>query len=312
MSGRIGVLVMAHGTPTSTEEIGSFYTSIRRGRPPTDDQLDELRARYSAIGGLSPLAEVTRAQVEGLAATLRAMAPGRFTVAYGAKHTEPRIEDAVAQLAGPATTELAGVVGVVLTPQHAERGAGEYLGRARSALVEADPALPLVEIEPWFDAPGLAQLWAQRLGVALGQSAETAVVFSAHSVPVASGGADLYRAQVERTAELVAGAAGLEAAGVPWRVGWQSAGRTEQRWIGPDLFTIIDELAGDGFRSVVVCPVGFVADHLEILYDIDIEAAGHAAAAGISLSRTESLNADGAFLAILAGVVAHAAEPLLR
>jgi ferrochelatase len=134
-------------------------------------------------------------------------------------------------------------------------------------------------------------------------------VFTAHSVPEAAD-TDAYREQVERTAALVAAAARLGQRGVPWRVAWQSAGRTEQSWIGPDLFSTLDAVAATDRRSVVVCPVGFVADHLEILYDLDVEARARAEALGLSFARTESLNADPAFLSVLAGAVSKAAASL--
>jgi len=303
----VGVLVMAHGTPSCPEEIEPFYTRIRRGRPPTPEQLAELTARYGAIGGLSPLTERTRAQVDGLTGQLDAMSPGRYAVAYGAKHTEPTLEAAATGLAalGPSA-----IVGLVLTPHRSGRGADEYLTRAERAVRDVDPALLFVPIEQWFDAPGMAELWARRVASTLeGVTGPTVVVFSAHSVPTtADDTADPYGAQVERTAELVAEAADLDAAGVRWMVAWQSAGRTEQRWKSPDLLATIDALASAGTATVIVCPVGFVADHLEILYDLDIEARARAESAGLSFRRTESLNADPEFLAVLAGVVARAAD----
>jgi ferrochelatase len=298
---------MAHGTPTSPEEIEPFYTRIRRGRPPSPEQLAELTARYGAIGGLSPLTERTIAQVDGLTSQLDAMAPGRYTVSYGAKHAEPTIEAATTGLAalGPSA-----MVGLVLTPHRSGRGTDEYLTRAERTVHGVEPGLRFVPIEQWFDAPGMAELWARRVSSALeGTDGPAVVVFSAHSVPeTAEATADPYGAQVERTAELVAKSADLDATGVPWRVAWQSAGRTEQRWKGPDLLATIDALGSEGTRTVVVCPVGFVADHLEILYDLDIEAKARAESAGLSFRRTESFNADPDFLAVLAGVVARAAE----
>jgi len=305
----ISVLVMAHGTPGSVAEIETFYTRIRRGRPPTRDQLAELTARYEAIGGLSPLSERTRAQVDGLAAQLEEAAPGRYRVAYGTKHADPPLEEAAIELARGGGD---GLVGIVLTPHRSARGSEEYLDRAERAVAEAAPTLRFERVEQWFDAPGMPELWANRVTNALaGRGAGSVVVFSAHSVPEsATAGDDPYRVQVERTAELVAAAAGLDRAGVPWRVAWQSAGRTDQRWIGPDLLSTLDEVGRAGNRAVVVCPIGFVSDHLEVLYDLDIEARDRAEAVGLSFDRTESLNADPDFLAVLAGVVDRAAACL--
>jgi len=303
----VGVLVMAHGTPASVEEIEPFYTRIRRGNPPSPEQLDDLVRRYGAIGGVSPLAQRTRAQVDGLAALLEAGQPGRYVVAYGAKHTEPLVERAATELAGQGPSAI---VGLVLTPQRSSRGSGEYLDRAAEAIGGVRPDLSFVRVEEWFDAPGFPELLARRVLDALGRAGpEPTVLFTAHSVPESVGRShDPYLDQVERSAELVAKAAGLEGASVPWRVAWQSAGRTDQRWLGPELLVTLDAVAAEGGRSVVVCPVGFVSDHLEILYDLDMEASARARAAGLGFTRTESLNDDPEFLAVLAGVVETAAR----
>jgi ferrochelatase len=302
MSPPIGVLVMAHGTPASLEEIEAFYTRIRRGRPPSPEQLENLVRRYRAIGGTSPLTERTRAQTEGLAAALEASSPGRYLVGFGAKHTEPSIETGAAALAGAG---VSAVVGLVLTPQRSAAGSGEYLDRAARAVAECAPDLPFVAVEEWYDAPGFDALVGRRVTTALGGLESPTVLFSAHSVPESV--AEPYRTQVVASAELVAGAAGLDRHRVPWRVVFQSAGRTEQRWLGPDLLGAIDEVAATDGRSVLVCPVGFVADHLEVLYDLDVEAGARARAAGLAFARTASLNDDPEFVGILAQVVASAA-----
>jgi ferrochelatase len=296
---------MAHGTPGATEEIEGFYTRIRRGHPPSPEQLADLVRRYEAIGGVSPLAQRTQAQVDALATRLEETAPGRYAVAYGAKHTEPSIEGAAA---GLVDRNVAGIVALVLTPHRSARGSGEYLSRAARAVEASRPGLPFTAVEQWFDAPGFPPIMARRVQDALRRAGGDAeVVFTAHSIPVpADAEGDPYEVQVERSAELVAAAADLEGASVPWRVAWQSAGRTEQRWLGPDLLATIDELASLGRRVVVVCPIGFVSDHLEVLYDLDIEARRHAEAAGVSLVRTDSLNDDPDFIAVLADVVAGA------
>jgi ferrochelatase len=302
---------MAHGTPSSTGEVEPFYTRIRRGHPPSPEQLADLVRRYEAIGGLSPLTERTRAQVDGLSALLEAAEPGRYLVSFGAKHTDPSVEWAAAELAGRG---IGSMVGIVLTPHRSSRGSGEYLDRAADAAGAARPTMPFVRVDEWFDAPGFPELVAHRVEAALGDAgADPTVVFTAHSLPEsvrASG--DPYPDQVERSAGLVAEAAGLDAAGVPWRVAFQSAGRTDQAWLGPDLLATIDELAASGRGAVVVCPIGFVSDHLEILYDLDIEARARATSAGIGFARTASLNDDPDFLAIVAGVVGRAAGPAPR
>ena len=302
----VGVLVMAHGTPANAAEIEPFYTRIRRGRPPEPAQLAELEARYSAIGGVSPLAERTRAQVDALRAELDRRSPGRYDVVFGAKHTEPLIEDAVARLVAAVPDGLEKIVGLVLTPHSSSMGSGEYLERAAEALAGAardgdGAAVPFVPVGPWYGEPGLIELLAERIEASGGAKSRTRVIFTAHSLPariVASG--DTYPDQLAESAFLVAGSAGLD----EWSVAWQSAGRTPEPWLGPDVRDEVRRLAATGeVDAVVVCPIGFVADHLEVLYDLDVELAAVAAEYGISYRRTESLNDDPAFVAVLAGLV---------
>ena len=301
---RVGVLVMAHGTPQATEEIEPFYTRIRRGSPPSPEQLADLEARYERIGGVSPLALRTQAQVDGLAAQLAAAAPDRYYVAYGAKHAAPFVEDAARELADAGCRE---VVGLVLTPHGSSRGAGEYLARAADAL-GAHPSGPAFHPVPqWYDAPGFAELIGRRVSAALAAlthqaAARATVIFSAHSVPerVVSAG-DRYPDEVAESAARAAAAARL--GGADWCVAWQSAGRTPEPWLGPALLDVICERARSGASAVVVCPIGFVSDHLEVLFDLDVEASGVAEQAGITFARTASLNDDPTFLSILAGVV---------
>jgi len=304
----VGVLVMAHGTPDRPEEVEAFYTRIRRGRPPTPEQLGDLQRRYEAIGGVSPLTARTRAQVEGLAARLDAAEPGRYDVRFGAKHTEPSIEAAATSFID---SGAARVVGLVLTPHASSMGSGEYLGRAAAALGAGPGAPVLVAVAQWYDAPGFAELVARRLVDALGTVAagsRTLVLFTAHSLPrrVVTEG-DRYPDQLAESAAMVARAAGLGARGVDWRVAWQSAGRTPEPWIGPDVLEVLGGLGDEGYGAAVICPIGFVADHLEVLYDLDLEARAVAGAAGLAFARTASLNDDPDFLEVLAATVRRAA-----
>jgi ferrochelatase len=301
---------MAHGTPPDPGAIESFYTSIRRGRPPTPELLEELVGRYQAIGGTSPLAERTRAQVEGVAAVLDAVAPGEYMVRYGAKHTSPSIEEGMAELVRAGVDR---VVAIVLTPHQSSLGSGQYIRRAEQAAALAPRPVTLVPIPSWHRAPGLAALLAERTRAALASiddqaRARTAVFFTAHSLPqrvVAEG--DPYPDQVRASASDIVRLLGLDGPPeVSWAVAWQSAGRTPDPWLGPDLLAEIRRVADEGATSVVVCPVGFVSDHLEILYDLDIEAAAVARSAGVAFARTHSLNDDPRFLDILAGVVEDA------
>ena len=310
---RTGVLVMAHGTPSTTAGIEPFYTTIRRGRPPTPELLAELVGRYEAIGGTSPLTERTRSQVEGLASALEAAAPGGYVVRFGAKYATPTIEEGMAELADAGVDR---VVGIVLTPHQSSLGSGEYFRRAREAAAAAAPALEFTAIPSWHRAVGLARVLADRTGSVVAsldpdRRRSTAVFFTAHSLPervVAEG--DPYPEQVVESATDIAALLGLdEVPGLSWGVAWQSAGRTADPWIGPDLLVEIGRVAAEGATSVVVCPVGFVSDHLEVLYDLDIEAATVARSLGVAFARTPSLNDDPVFLSLLADVVREASRP---
>jgi ferrochelatase len=309
----IGVLVMAHGTPSTVAGIEPFYTTIRRGNPPPAELLDELVGRYAAIGGTSPLTERTHAQVDGLGRALDAVAPGAYVVRYGAKYVRPSIEEGMASLAEAGVSR---VVGIVLTPHQSSLGSGEYFRRAEAAASEA--GLGFTTVPSWHRADGIAELLADRTRTVLDRfdradGARTAVFFTAHSLPlrvVAEG--DPYPDQVGESAADIAALLALDARpGVEWGVAWQSAGRTADPWIGPDLLVEIDRVAAEGVAAVVVCPVGFVSDHLEVLYDLDIEAVATSEKAGVAFARTPSLNDDPVFLARLADVVRQAAGPPL-
>jgi ferrochelatase len=304
-----GVLVMAHGTPSRREDIAPFYTRIRRGRPPSPEQLTALEDRYAAIGGLSPLTERTLAQVDGVRAALERRAPGRYVVAYGAKHAAPLVEEAATALTGAG---VARVIGLVLAPHGASLGSQEYMERAETAI---GGRCPFIAVPPWYAEPELVALLAARVTGALaslsatGDQSRYPVIFTAHSLParVRESG-DSYPEQLEESARLVAEAAGL----ARWEVAWQSAGRTPEPWLGPDIRDVVRGLAEssgcDGVDGVVVCPIGFVTDHLEVLYDLDVELAAVAAQVALPFARTASLNDDPRFISVLADVIRSADE----
>ncbi|MHB8328716.1 MAG: ferrochelatase, partial [Acidimicrobiales bacterium] len=287
--GRVGVLVMAHGTPSRLEDVASFYTEIRRGRPPPPELLADLERRYRAIGGTSPLNEVTRAQADAVDRALQRRAPGRFVVRSGARFAAPRIEDALVALAD---TGVERVVGIVLAPHSSGASVAEYARRARTAGegVERDRgvALAVSVVDHWYDAPGFDDFVGERVrhavaGLPAGAQDDPAVIFTAHSVPAALGRrGDSYAEQVTASA----GAAALAAGARRWSVAWQSAGRTDDEWLGPDVRDVIAGLPATGATGVVVCPIGFVADHLEVLYDIDVEARAVAEDVGLAFART--------------------------
>lgn len=295
MTRRIGVLAFSYGTP-KRGEVAAYYTRIRHGHPPTPEQLADLQRRYDAIGGSSPLAERTAAQAAGLARELDRIAPGRYVVEVATKYASPSIEDAVDRLLDANVTE---VVGLVLAPLSATMSTGPYHDRATAAI---GGRASYRGIWSWWDAPGFAELVASRVRAACATTpnATPLVLFTAHSLPssVVEGGGD-YADQLAAAAASVAKATALDT----YLVCWQSAGRTSERWLGPDLLEVLRGLDPAAVPSVVVCPVGFVSDHLEVLYDVDVEAFELAAARGISLRRTASLNDDPALCAILAGLV---------
>ena len=306
---KVAVLLMAYGTPRTPEEIEPYYTDIRRGRPPTPEALADLTARYDALGGTSPLAARTEAQRDALQAALDAAAPGHFHVALGLKHAEPKVEAAVDSLAAQGFRHI---VGLVLAPHYSAYSIGQYLDRARSA---AEPhGITVSGIESWATEPAFVQFIADDLRAKLAtMPTNTKVLFTAHSLPqriVAAG--DPYPEQLRATAEAVAAAAGLSQWS-NWAIAWQSAGRTPEPWIGPDILEVIDELATSEHdagepRGVLVSAVGFVADHLEVLYDLDIEAAARAAAHGLAFARTACVNDNAFVMAALAQRVIEAAR----
>ena len=295
---RVGVVVMAYGTPSGPDDIEPYYTHIRRGRPPEPAQLAELTARYDAIGGISPLAERTAAQIRAVAAALDEAEPGRFVLALGQKHAAPFIEDAVEQLAQAGVERI---VGLVLAPHYSGFSVGQYLERAGTASDTA--GLPFAGVEEWWAEDTFVEHQATSLRARLADSeVPTLVVFTAHSLPERVLQGDPYVDQLTASAERIAATAGVEPH--RWIIGWQSAGRTPEPWRGPDILELLREHAGDGaVRRVVVVPHGFTSDHLEVVYDLDIEAARLADELGIGFARTDVVNDDAAVMGSLAARV---------
>jgi len=295
---------MAYGTPTTPDDVEAYYTRIRHGRPPTPELLQELKDRYNDLGGTSPLAARTAAQVEGITAQLEARFPGQFDVRFGSKYEPPMIEDVAPSFVADGFTH---VIGLVLAPHSSSMSTTQYMDRARACLGDQ---LRFTEIHSWWDNPDFIAIIAQRVNdalatIPLSRLATTEVLFSAHSLPqkiLANG--DTYPDQLRASAELAAHAAGLST----WDLAWQSAGRTADPWIGPDILQVLREKHAAGITDVVSCPIGFVSDHLEVLFDIDIQAQELAHELGLNLVRTTSLNDDPAFMSMLAEVVAARVE----
>jgi len=299
----LGVVVMAYGTPASPTDVEAYYTHIRRGNAPTPKQLADLTARYDAIGGISPLAARTEAQRADLQRALDDRAAGPCRVVLGQKHAAPFIEDAIATLAADGIER---VVGLVLAPHFSRFSVGEYQSRLTAAATEH--GLRSAGIECWHLEPAYLDFLTDAVREALIPLPQgTKVLFTAHSLPERVLVDDPYPDQLRASAAAVADAAGLDRwAG--WSVAWQSAGRTPEPWRGPDILDVIRELAATGSaEGVLVCPQGFVSDHLEVVYDLDIEAKRVADEVGLTFARTRVLNADPAVLGALADRVLTAA-----
>ena len=281
---------MAYGTPATPDDVQAYYTHVRRGRPPTPELLTELQGRYAAIGGTSPLLKRTRAQAAGIQEALG----DAYRVELGMKHAAPFIEDGVAALAGAGVDRI---VGLVLAPHYSRLSVGEYAARAEAAAAEHSIELRIVP--SWHLEPGYVDLLAGFLEE-VDRPADAEVVFTAHSLPsrILDEG-DPYPTQLEETAAAVAQAARVER----WSVGWQSAGRTPEPWIGPDILEVLRDRSESGSAGVVVCPAGFVSDHLEVLYDLDVEARRLAGSLGLPFDRTRMPNDHPQLSATLADVV---------
>lgn len=304
----IGVLVMSYGTPASLEQVEQYYTHIRRGQPPTGEQLTELTERYEAIaGGVFPLRENTDNQVRSLQRLLDELHPQRSFVCYqGLKHAQPYIEDGVDAMAADGVREA---VGIVLAPHYSVMSVGGYIKRAEERAREHGIRMRFVR--SYHLHPLLVEALALRLNDALTKFADVPksdvrVMFSAHSLPERILEMnDPYPGQLLETSEAICAATGV----TNWQFAWQSAGRTATPWLGPDILDVLrrnrDE---EGVRHTIISPIGFVSDHLEVLYDIDIEAQQAAAELGVHLERTASLNTDPLYIRVLADEVARAAE----
>jgi ferrochelatase len=296
------VLLMAYGSPRTRAEILPYYTHMRGGRPPTAGALAELERRYDAIGGSSPLQEITRAQAAALERELRRRDRDQWRVVVGMKHSAPFLEDAVGQLAEEG---FASAVGLVLAPHFSQMSIGEYVSRAESALAERPSQLQLRFVTDWHLDPGYIQWLADRVREQLAQSAQSRtaqslVIFTAHSLPARIKElGDPYPAQLAETAAAAANRAGL----ANWTTAWQSVAKTGEPWLGPELLDVVREAAASGTTDFLVCACGFTADHLEILYDLDVEAQAEAARLRVRVSRTPMPNARPDFVSILANLV---------
>jgi len=283
-----GVLLLAHGAPERVEDVESYLSFVRGGRPGSLQIVEEVRHRYAAIGGSSPLLGWTRAQAEALERLLG------IPVFFGMRNWHPFIREVIEKVRG-----FDRLAAICLTPQFSKMSVGLYARRTEEAKRDAGIETGITWAKSFHDEPLLIEAFAERLRATQAWRPVLRVLFTAHSLPEkALANADPYDRETRATAALVAARAGVAA----WDFAYQSQGMTDDAWLGPTVESVLDRYADDGIREVVLDPIGFVCDHVEILYDIDIAFQDYAAARGITLRRPESLNDSPAFTAALGEV----------
>jgi len=298
-SAKWGVLLLAHGAPDRLEDIPAFLLNVRGGRKLPDAAVNEITRRYSLIGG-SPLLRLTTLQAEGLAKRL-----GR-PIYLGMRNWKPLISDAVRQISADGVER---VVAICLAPQNSRTSIGLYKKCLFEDAARLAPQVQVDFVENWHDHPDLVEAFRERVATSLARVHDEArgpvpVIFTAHSVPqktIEDG--DPYEQQVKETAALVAKAVGLE----EYDVAFQSQGMTSEPWIGPTVESLIDRIAVQGQRHLLLAPVGFVCDHVEILYDIDVLFRDYGKTKGVTVHRSESLNDSPLFIEALAAIVGERA-----
>ncbi|MBC6148038.1 ferrochelatase [Listeria innocua] len=303
MTKKVGLLVMAYGTPYKDEDIERYYTDIRHGHKPSEEMIADLRGRYHAIGGLSPLAKITEAQAYGLEKALNdAQDEVEFKAYIGLKHIEPFIEDAVEAMHKDGIEEA---ISIVLAPHYSSFSVEAYNKRAKDAADKLG-GIHIQAINDWYKQPKFIQMWADRINetakqIPADELIDTVLIVSAHSLPEKiKQHNDPYPDQLQETADLI-----FEKVAVPhYALGWQSEGKTGEPWLGPDVQDLTRELYGrEKYKHFIYTPVGFVAEHLEVLYDNDYECKVVTDEVGAAYHRPPMPNADPEFLEVLRTVV---------
>jgi ferrochelatase len=297
----IGVLIMAYGGPNSLDELPGYLADIRSGRTTTPEVLEEISHNYGRIGGKSPLLEISQKQMAAVAAALD---PAQFRLYLGMRHWAPWIEEVVGQMVEDGISHA---ISVVLAPHFSQLSVAKYQGKIADGLEMVHGHIQFEHIASYHDAPKLIKALANRVAMGLSEwpadeQDQVHVVFSAHSLPsriIKMG--DPYDSQLRETAELVAAQAGLSSD--RWSWSYQSAGRSPEPWLGPQLEEHLPALAEQGIKNVISIPVGFVSDHVEILFDIDIEAQKVARESGMRLVRPPALNDDPLYIETLVDLI---------
>jgi ferrochelatase len=306
----IGVLMMAYGGPNSLDDVEPYLADIRHGRPTPPELLEDITNRYRQIGGRSPILAITTAQPQGDAPAQNdseeAEAGVRYRTYVGMRHWHPYIEEVVPQMIADGVDRI---VGIVMAPHFSRMSVGAYMGKLDKALHEANVDIPVTRVESWKDEPAFIDAMTQRIADALEKFPEDVrdevpVLFTAHSLPARIlESNDPYPQELERSVELVV----EQAQPKHWRWAFQSQGATADPWLGPTVEDTLEEMKQDGATNVLMVPIGFVCDHVEVLYDVDIEHRQQAADLGIRLERTEMLNADQGLVDAVASAVRRVA-----
>jgi ferrochelatase len=295
------VLLMAYGAPATLDDVAGTFTHICGGRRPAEERIEALKERYRLIGEVGGLLRITEEQGRSLQRALDGDGGSPVRVLTGMRHSPPFIKDRARDLLREGARRL---VGLVLAPHYSAMSVGAYHRVLREALAGHDPLPEVLAVDQYHDDQGFIAAVTEALNETLAEAGSDAasapVIFTAHSLPerILSEG-DPYTDQIESTARLVAGAAGVGR----WEIAFQSASSTAEPWLGPDFLDRIRSLGREGCKALIVCPVGFVSDHLEILHDVDIVARKTAQEAGSRLWRTPSMNSRPAFISALASIV---------
>jgi ferrochelatase len=306
----IGVLMMAYGGPNSLDEVPAYLADIRGGRPTPPELVEEITERYRQIGGRSPILELTRAQAAAVERALNdagARARGLTYRAYvGMRHWHPYIGEVVPQMLADGVERI---VAVVMAPHYSRMSVGAYMGKVDKALSDSRADIPVRRVESWKDEPAFIDAVAEKIADALrefsdDERAHVPLLFTAHSLParVLESG-DPYPQELDTSVRLVVDRLQPH----NWRFAFQSQGATADPWLGPTVEETLEQLHAEGHRNVLLVPIGFVCEHVEVLFDVDIEHKQQAAELGIRLERTEMLNDAPGLVAAVASAVRRAA-----